>query len=131
MAQPKTQYELVDLKGYYGEDQTFDLSILSNEDFNTNYQALLTTLDKLQEIKTEVNNKMKEALRKQYLATGKSKIVSGTHTYIYVPATVRETVNAKALKAENPEIYKRYVKVSNVQDTIKVTENGQEAEIEE
>ena len=43
--------------------------------------------------------------------------------YTYVPVGTRETFDSKALKAEDPATYCKYVKVAQVSDSIRITKS--------
>lgn len=69
-----------------------------------------------------------EFLKKSYTAqllalmeqTGTKKIESAHLDITYIDETTRETFDSKRLKAENPDLYDEYVKISNVKASVRI-----------
>jgi len=94
--------------------------LVASQDFNLKYKLLLDTMAKLEEIKTEVNKRIQEVLRDQYLSSGEQSVASENYTYTYVPGSMRETFDTKSFKVDQPELYKKYVKTSEVKESLRV-----------
>lgn len=95
-------------------------TVIQSDDFNAKYGMLLDTLDKLTTLKKDVDSSMKKALQAQYMKTGEGKVKTDTYVYSYVPGSTRESIDTAKLKAEDPETYKKYVKVSTVSESIRI-----------
>ena len=65
------------------------------------------------------------ALREQLLQAmekyGVKKFETDAVTFTYVAPTTRNTIDSKALKAEQPDIAALYTKTSNVKASVKIT----------
>ena len=70
------------------------------------------------------------ALREQLLQAmekyGVKKFETDAVTFTYVAPTTRNTIDSKALKAEQPDIAALYTKTSNVKASVKITVKGGE-----
>lgn len=68
------------------------------------------------------------ALREQLLQAmekyGVKKFETDAVTFTYVAPTTRNTIDSKALKAEQPDIAALYTKTSNVKASVKITVKG-------
>lgn len=95
--------------------------LVASASFAEQYNALLSLAEYFSSVKSAVNEEIKEIAKSNYYATGESSIVSSDNRFTYVPPTIRETLDSKTLKEENPELYKKYVKVSPVKENFRVT----------
>lgn len=95
---------------------------LETTDFADNYAKMMFYLQQLQDLKSAVDAKIKETLEADYLVSGNQTVSNGKYSYTYKPETTRESVDTARLKTENPELYKSYVKVSNVKSSVTVKE---------
>lgn len=95
--------------------------LVASADFSQKYEYLLGLISYLDSIKKAVDSGVKEIVKDNYFETGESSVVSEGFRFTYVPATTREGVDTKKLKTENPELYKQYVKISNVNESFRVT----------
>jgi hypothetical protein len=70
----------------------------------------------------ELSDKYKKALIEEIEARGMTKcsIKNELFTLSYKAPTTRETLDSKSLKADMPEIYDEYVKISDVSSSISV-----------
>lgn len=74
---------------------------------------------KVKEIK-EAEEKLKDAIKAEMAEKNIIKLETSDLVINYVAPTTRESLDSKTLKAELPEIYDTYAKVSNVKDSIRV-----------
>lgn len=95
--------------------------LIESEDFSKKYDALIALEKYIASVKEYVNNGIKEVVKENYYDTGESSISSEGNRYTYIPETVRESLDTKTLKIEEPETYKKYVKISPVKETFRVT----------
>lgn len=70
----------------------------------------------------EQEKALKEAIRAEMEARGILKIEDATNgmTITYVAPTCRETFDSKKFKADNPDMYDEYVKLSPVKSSIRI-----------
>ena len=94
-------------------------AVLTSENFAQDYAYLVNMIAKLDEVKKSVDAQIKSVMRDHYLETGESSVTSGDIRYTYVPGSTRETFDAKAFKAADPDLYNKYVKVSAVAESLK------------
>ena len=95
--------------------------LVTSEEFVNGYTNLIAVSKYLEDLKKNLDASIKEFLKEQYFETGDASVESNGYKYTYIPETVRETLDTKTLKANDPELYKKYVKVSNVADSMRVT----------
>lgn len=78
----------------------------------------------MKEIK-EQEEALKEAIKAEMEARGILKIEDETNgmTISYVAPTTRETFDSKKFKADNPDMYDEYVKLSPVKSSIRIKLN--------
>lgn len=100
---------------------TVTKELLTSDDFVDSYTNLISVSKYLEDLKKNLDNNIKEILKAQYFETGDSSIESNGYKYTYIPETVRESFDSKTLKSADPELYKQYVKISNVSDSMRVT----------
>lgn len=74
---------------------------------------------KVNEIK-DAEDKLKEAIKAEMAEKNIIKLETNDLLVTYVAPTTRESLDSKTLKAELPDIYDSYVKISNVKDSIRV-----------
>lgn len=77
---------------------------------------------KAKEIK-EAEDKLKKAILEEMETKGVIKLETDELTITYIAPTNRETLDSKTLKAELPDIYDSYVKISPVKSSIRVKVN--------
>ncbi len=95
--------------------------LIMSPQFAQKYEYLLSLESYITAVKAAVNEGLKSLAKDNYFETGESSITSGKYRYTYVPESTRESFNVKALKADDPEMYKKYVNVSPVKETFRVT----------
>lgn len=101
--------------------EEYTLDILSSVEFGNQYARLLDAIDKLTELKNKVNNKAKELLKEQYLINGETKVESELFNMTYIAGGFRESFDSARFKKEHPELYEKYIKISKVSDSIRIT----------
>lgn len=75
------------------------------------------------EVKTK-EDELKKAILREMESKGVIKLDTGALLISYVAPTDRETLDAKALKEELPDIYDAYVKISPVKSSIRIKLKG-------
>ena len=98
------------------------LAVVQSQEFSEKYNLLCEQLEKIQETKKQIDDCIKLMAKENFLETGDNQIVSGNRIYTYIPETQRETFDSKALKEDSPDIYKKYVKISKVKDSMRTSE---------
>ena len=70
----------------------------------------------------EQQKALKEAIKQEMEARGILKVEDSTNgmTITYIAPTYRETFDSKKFKAEQPDMYDEYVKLSPVKSSIKI-----------
>ena len=93
------------------------ISILSAEtsDMIANFERQIKALK-------EQEDALKEAIKKEMEEKGIIKLEDDFNglSITYVAPTYRETFDSKKLKADNPDLYDEYVKISNVKSSIRI-----------
>lgn len=74
---------------------------------------------KVKEIK-DAEDKLKEAIKAEMVSKNVIKLETSDLVITYVAPTTRESLDTKTLKAELPDIYDTYAKVSDVKDSVRV-----------
>lgn len=95
--------------------------VVSSDDFSMVWNYLTSFKEYIDSAIDTAKEEVKNVVKDNYFATGESSIVNNGYRYTYIPETSRETFNSKALKEDDPELYKKYVKVSSVKETFKAT----------
>lgn len=95
--------------------------VVSSPEFAEMYEVFRNTKEWLDNLDKNFTAGIKAVAEKNYMETGEQSIVSPGYRYTYIPETVRESLNTKAFKADHPDMYKEYVKVSSVSPTLRVT----------
>lgn len=94
--------------------------LLATPEFAVQYQQLVEATKRIAEIKANVDNAIKGVVRDRFMETGDPTVLADGYRYTYVPETTSERFDTRALKAADPETYKQYVKVTHVNDSIRV-----------
>lgn len=68
----------------------------------------------------EAQEKLKEAILKEMEEKGIIKLDSEELTITYVAPTYSERFDSKALKADNEELYNKYIKLSKVKSSVRI-----------
>lgn len=85
------------------------------------------------EIKAQIDEKIKAVVEEEYLNTGNQNIKSDNLSFAFIPSGIRESIDTKRFKKEQPDLYKQYVRTSSVKSSLRVTpikekDNTQEGE---
>lgn len=104
--------------------------IIKTDDFNKKYEYLAELVKYLNDVKKDVDTKIKELVKEHYVETGENSVGSESYRYTYVPMTTRESLDTKLLKKEAPDIYKQYVKITNVADSLRTYKLKKDEETE-
>lgn len=91
-----------------------------NEEISLAIAGMQEQQTKLQARNKEIRDAMKEAMAARFEVSGSKKYADKNIEVTYVAPTTRKGVDVKKLAAENPELYKKYEKVSNVSDSIRI-----------
>jgi len=102
-------------------DVQIDKDMLVSADFNNSYLNLIAVTKYLEDLKKNIDSNIKACLKDQYFESGEGSLEANGIRYTYIPETTRETFNTKDFKTENPDLYKQYVKVSSVSESLRVT----------
>jgi len=95
--------------------------LIKSEDFSKKYQSLDNLIDYLTTIKKAVNAGIQKIIEADYEEKGESSIRSEDYTFTYVAPSTKTSFDSKKLKEDNPELYAKYVKTSNVSGSLRVT----------
>ena len=95
-------------------------SLASNE-FSEQYFWLQQACKQLTDLKAQVDEKIKSVVEEEFLNTGNQNIKSDILSFAFVPNSIRETVDTKRFKKEQPDLYKQYVRTSSVKSSLRVT----------
>lgn len=68
----------------------------------------------------EAQEKLKEAILKEMEEKGIIKLDSEELTITYIAPTYSEKFDSKALKADNEELYNKYIKLSKVKSSVRI-----------
>lgn len=102
----------------------FTLETLTTEVFDYAYVQLLMAMDKLSAIKAEVDAKVKELIKEQYLINGQNSVKSGSFSMTLIPENFRERFDMTKFKTEEPalyeELYAKYKAISKVSDSLRI-----------
>ena len=71
------------------------------------------------EIKTK-EDELKKAILTEMESKGIIKLETDELTISYVAATDRETFDSKKLRADNPDLYDEYIKISTVKPSVRI-----------
>lgn len=96
-------------------------ALIASNDFAVKYEYLTLVLQKLGEVKKNIDGTIKDIVKDNYLSTGKNSVASEGYRYTYVPEGTREALDVKAIKKEEPELYRKYIKISTTSDSLRVT----------
>lgn len=102
-------------------DAPITTALISSEDFGKKYDYLVSLTKYLEDIKKQVDSRIKEITKNQYYDTGENSVTNAGYKYTYIPESTKETFNTKEFKVDHPDLYKEYVRVSNVSDSVRTT----------
>lgn len=96
-------------------------SLIASEDFAQKYNYIISLTKYLEDLKKDIDTRIKEITKVHYYDTGENSIVNKEYRYTYVPESTKETFDSKKFKVDNPDLYKQYVRVSNVSESLRTT----------
>ncbi len=96
-------------------------SLIASEDFAQKYNYIISLTKYLEDLKKGIDTRIKEITKVHYYDTGENSIVNKEYRYTYVPESTKETFDSKKFKVDNPDLYKQYVRVSNVSESLRTT----------
>lgn len=117
---PETLTERIDLQ----DDEVIGnltLGQLKSSDFRIVYEELVDTINKANEIKKKVEDKIKELMEQDYLAKGETKLKGTAMNFVFIPSYVKESFDSAKLKKEHPDLYENYKKVGLVKASLRIT----------
>ncbi len=123
MKEKEMTFELIELK-----EEATDYAVVSSQEFSDKYLSLAIAIKNLSEAKKAVDEKLKEIMKEKYYESGTQTIETDSCKITYVPDSIKETFNSTQFKKDYPELYKKYVKTSNVSSSIKLTPKKKEEE---
>ena len=96
-----------------------------NSILDTTVSNQIAEFERQMKVIKEQEENLKEAIRAEMEARGILKIEDETNgmTITYVAPTTRETFDSKKFKADNPDMYDDYVKLSPVKSSIRIKLN--------
>lgn len=96
-------------------------SLIASEDFAQKYNYIISLTKYLEDLKKDIDTRIKEITKVHYYDTGENSIVNKEYRYTYIPESTKETFDSKKFKVDNPDLYKQYVRVSNVSESLRTT----------
>lgn len=97
-------------------NKSIDTFLKTNEDTLREIRDFEIQLTKLTEQKTILKEKLLKAMQEFNIKSFQNDYIKLT----YIAPTTRESIDSKALKANEPEIAKKYLRVSEVKASVKV-----------
>ena len=95
---------------------------LADPKFSKAYAQLLNLKAVIEAVDEKVRADIKTIAKDNFYATGESSIKVDDYMFTYCSESTRENFDKKAFKAEyGDEVYNKFVKISNVKDSIKVS----------
>lgn len=83
-------------------------------------QNQIVAFEKQAKAVKEAQDKLKEAILKEMEEKGIIKLDSEELTITYIAPTYSEKFDSKALKADNEELYNKYIKLSKVKSSVRI-----------
>lgn len=102
--------------------------LVKSENFSKSYDSLVELINYLKNIKETVDGEIKKIIEKNYQETGESSIKSEDFNFTYVAPSTKQDFDKKKLKEEQPDIYAKYTKVTDVSAQLRVTKRKKESE---
>lgn len=105
------------------ELSTIDINstTIVSENFSKSYEWLVQKTKQLEEFKKMIDEKIKAVIQDEFMNTGNQSIKGTDYNFAFVPANIRESIDTKRLKKEQPDVYKQYVRTSSVKSSLRVT----------
>ena len=107
------------------------LQILSNKDltpeqiqspeFIDAWELLNNTSDVVKTVMDTCKGRIKEVVKEHFLETGESTIKTDKFNYTYKTQSTRSSFDSNSFKVDYPDLYPKYIKVSEVSDSVTVS----------
>lgn len=101
--------------------ENLTLEQLKSSDFRIAYGELIDTINKANEVKKKVEDKIKELMEQDYLVKGETKLKGTAMNFAFIPSYVKESLDSAKLKEEHPDLYENYKKVGLVKASLRIT----------
>lgn len=102
--------------------------MVKSENFSLQYESLDDLIKYLTSIQKAVNTEIKKIIEKDYADSGVSSLKSDKYSFSYIAPSTKQTFDVNKFMEENPELYKKYLKTSNVSDSLRVTKKKEKKE---
>lgn len=102
--------------------------MVKSENFSLQYESLDDLIKYLTSIQKAVNTEIKKIIEKDYVDSGVSSLKSDKYSFSYIAPSTKQTFDVNKFMEENPELYKKYLKTSNVSDSLRVTKKKEKKE---
>lgn len=110
--------EYMDLRAVNVEDYTFEL--ISSPEFEAEYSRMLHAIDTINDIKKQVDSKVKELMKERYLVDGQNKIEGEIFSMTLIPENYRETFDVSSFKKAHPDLFEKFKKMTKVSDSLRI-----------
>lgn len=101
--------------------EKLDYEVISSDDFTDSYLKLLDFSKEMTDFKKTVDNKLKEILEQEYIATGNQSLENTECKITFIPGGMRETFNVTKFREEHPDLYEQYLEISNTSPSLRTT----------
>ena len=103
-----------------------DYDLISSADFINFYSKLVEIKDKATKVKEKIDSKVKSVLQEEYQETGNQAVDTEFGRIIFVPESVKVSLDSTKLKEEYPDVYTSCCKVSQIAPSIRDTKKKKE-----
>ena len=102
--------------------------MVKSENFSLQYESLDSLIKYLSSIQKAVNAEIKKIIEKDYADSGESSLKTDKYSFSYIAPSTKQTFDVSRFMEENTELYKKYLKVSKVSDSLRVTKKKEKKE---
>lgn len=95
--------------------------LIQSPEFIDAWEIIDNTAKVLDALVKASKNNIKDVVKEHFLETGENSIKTAKFNYTYKTESTRMTFDTETFKAEHPDLYTQYTKVSNVTDSVTVT----------
>lgn len=92
---------------------------LANPAFMDAFLVLVDTVDYLTRVKSNVISQVKEMMRKEYEASGETKMAAGPYHFVYVPEHGTTRFDTAAFKKAHPDLANEFTKMGITSDSVR------------
>lgn len=96
------------------------LDVIKSEDFSKDYSEFAKFIQKANDAKKAVDEKVKELMTEEYLKSGEKKVDATYASFTLVAGSVRKSFNTSKFKEEHPDLYEQYIVESISSDSLRV-----------